>query len=86
VLLEESGTIWCLLSITINPTITVVVMPTDKWYTGQVLMGPFINFECALNNGFVRIKFDAFFFSKPCDYRSSKTISLYLGIAHVTVK
>ena len=61
VLLKESGTIWCLFNITINPTVTVVVMLTDKCCTGQVHMGPFINFECVLNNGFVRIKVDFFF-------------------------
>ena len=48
-----------LVSITINPTI-IVVMLTDKC---KVLMGPFVSFDCALNNGFVRIKFDAFFYT-----------------------
>jgi hypothetical protein len=33
VLLKEFGTIWCLLSITIDPTITVVVILTVKRHT-----------------------------------------------------
>jgi hypothetical protein len=86
VLLKESGTIWCLPSITINPTITVVAILTDKCIQGRCLWVLFVNFDCALNNGFVHIKCDGVFVSKACDYRNTKAIFLFLSIAHVTVK